>query len=71
MLSEKEAQLEAALDLTLRLAEKEAQLEKISKTLGWRVLSYYGPIKFRFVLPAYKAIDKLFGTKLRQGRKAK
>jgi hypothetical protein len=70
-LAETEAQLETARRLALRLAKKEAQLEKISNSLGWRLLSHFGPIKYRFVLPAYKTIQRLFGAKLRQGRDSK
>jgi hypothetical protein len=70
-LAEKEAQLETARELALRFAEKEAQLEKISNSLGSRLLSHFGPIKYRVVLPAYKTIHKLFGAKLRQRRDSK
>jgi hypothetical protein len=66
-----EAQLGTAQQLALRLAEKETQLEKISNSLGWRLLSHFGPIKYRFMLPAYKTIQKLFGGKLPQGSDSK
>jgi hypothetical protein len=70
-LAEKEAQLETARQLVPRLAEKEAQLEQISNSLGWRLLSQFGPIKYRLVLPAYRTIQKLFGAKLPHGSDSK
>jgi hypothetical protein len=70
-LAEKDAQLEIARQLAPRLMEKEAQLEQLSNSLGWRLLSHFGPIKYRFVLPAYKTIQKLFGGKLPQGSDSK
>lgn len=69
--AEKEAQLESARQLVPRLAEKEAQLEQISNSLGWRLLSQFGPIKYRLVLPAYRTIQKLFGAKLPHGSDSK
>jgi len=47
-------------EVSTRLAERETQLERMTNSLGWRLLSYYGPIKYRFVLPAYKSIKKAF-----------
>jgi hypothetical protein len=47
-------------DLSSTVAEKEAQLGRITKSLGWRLLSYYGPIKYRFLLPPYRIIKKAF-----------
>jgi hypothetical protein len=47
-------------ELTSRVAEKEVQLQKIRASWGWRLLSIYGPIKYRYVLPAYKRLGKLF-----------
>jgi hypothetical protein len=41
------------------LREKEVQLERITKSLGWRLLSYYGPIKYKVLLPAFKRIVDL------------
>jgi len=37
-----------------RLAERQAELNKITSTLGWRLLSHYGRFKYRFLLPAYR-----------------
>jgi len=36
------------------LETKEAELEKIKSTLGWRILAYYGRIKHGFLLPIYR-----------------
>jgi O-antigen biosynthesis protein len=41
---------------TSQLEEKEQQLQKITSTRGWRLLSHYGRIKHRFLLPAYRAL---------------
>ncbi|HWN98037.1 MAG TPA: glycosyltransferase, partial [Blastocatellia bacterium] len=43
-------------DLSVRLAEKEAQLERLTNSLGWRLLSLYGPIKYRYLLPVYRML---------------
>lgn len=43
--------------LALQLSAKESQLQQITSTIGWRLLSYYGPIKYRYLLPVYR----LFG----------
>jgi hypothetical protein len=45
--------------LTRELADKQEQLNRITGTLGWRLLSFYGPIKYRFVLPAYRRLQNL------------
>jgi hypothetical protein len=45
--------------LVAQLELKEAQLQKITGTFGWRLLSRYGPIKYRFVLPAYRRMKSL------------
>lgn len=42
------------LALKLRLTEKQAELDKITNTLGWRLLRHYGRFKYRFLLPAYR-----------------
>jgi GT2 family glycosyltransferase/glycosyltransferase involved in cell wall biosynthesis len=36
------------------LRDKEAQLQKITRSLGWRLLSRYGRIKHRILLPVYR-----------------
>lgn len=45
---------EEILALQVRLAEKQAELDKITNTLGWRLMSHYGRFKYRFLLPAYR-----------------
>ncbi|HKP12862.1 MAG TPA: class I SAM-dependent methyltransferase, partial [Blastocatellia bacterium] len=35
------------------LAEREAQLQRITRTLGWRLLSRYGRVKYGLLLPVY------------------
>jgi hypothetical protein len=47
--------------LAKQLAEKDAQLTSITRTLGWRLLSRYGPLKHRVVIPAYRRLQKLMG----------
>jgi len=37
----------------------QAELERMRNTLGWRLLNRYGPVKHRFVLPAYHRLKKL------------
>jgi hypothetical protein len=51
----------AVRELTRRLDEREAQLKRINDSLGWRLLSRYGKVKYRFLLPAYKSIRRFFG----------
>jgi glycosyltransferase involved in cell wall biosynthesis len=46
--------------LRTRLLQKEQYLNRITRTLGWRLLSKYGPIKYRVVLPAIKTARRLF-----------
>ncbi|MEW6212784.1 MAG: glycosyltransferase [Acidobacteriota bacterium] len=46
--------------LNERLAAREAELERINGTFGWRLLKRYGPIKHRFVLPVWNRIKKPF-----------
>ena len=44
------------------LAEKDAQLQRILNTLGWRMLSKYGRFKHGVLLPAaYAAGKQVFG----------
>jgi hypothetical protein len=52
-----------ALKLAGELATKNADLAKITNTLGWRLLSRYGKIKYRFLLPAYEQLQRLFRSK--------
>jgi glycosyl transferase family 4 len=39
-----------------QLTAKENQLKKMTSSFGWRVLSRYGAIKHRFILPIYRRI---------------
>jgi len=39
-----------------RLAETEAELGKIVNSIGWRILSRYGRVKYRYLLPVYRAL---------------
>jgi hypothetical protein len=69
-LSDKQAQLlvrEAELSSTKnerdmlenenrQLSAKEAQLMRITNSLGWRLLSRYGRIKYRYLLPVYRTL---------------
>jgi len=48
--------------LTLELAKKDAQLGLIASSLGWRLLSHYGPFKYRYLLPIYRLL-RLFPPK--------
>ncbi|HEY7914266.1 MAG TPA: glycosyltransferase, partial [Blastocatellia bacterium] len=43
--------------LSIELGQKERQLQRITGTLGWRLLSRYGRIKYRFLLPAYRRVQ--------------
>ncbi|PYT05757.1 MAG: hypothetical protein DMF60_10900, partial [Acidobacteria bacterium] len=52
--------------LTQLVAQQENQLRRITNTLGWRLLSYYGPIKYSYVLPACNWIRNLFGSRVPQ-----
>lgn len=47
---------EEIITLRQRLNEKQAELDKITNTLGWRLLSHYGRFKHKFLLPAYRLI---------------
>jgi glycosyl transferase family 4 len=50
-------------ELAGELATKSAALARMTNTLGWRLLSRYGKIKYRFLLPAYKQLRRLFRSK--------
>jgi hypothetical protein len=43
----------------LEFRQTEIQLKRITNSLGWRVINYYGPFKYRFVLPAYNSFKKM------------
>jgi len=52
-----QARLEKMQALSARLAEREAELSRISSSFSWRLLGRYGQIKYRYLLPIYR----LFG----------
>jgi len=43
------------------LIQKENELNRIMGTLGWRLLSRYGPLKHRYLLPMYIRLRRLLG----------
>ena len=42
--------------LALELAMKDDELKRVTSSLGWRLLNRYGQIKYRYLLPIYKAL---------------
>lgn len=42
--------------LSAQLAHSERELERITGTLGWRLLNSYGKIKYRYLLPVYRLL---------------
>jgi hypothetical protein len=55
MADAKESELERGI-LSSKLALKEAELQRITNTIGWRVLSLYGRIKYPYLLPIYRLL---------------
>ncbi|MCC6763595.1 MAG: glycosyltransferase family 2 protein [Deltaproteobacteria bacterium] len=49
----------AATDAYAALVRREQQLDAIQRTLGWRLLSHYGPYKRGFVVPAWRRLRGL------------
>ncbi len=49
-------QEQAVRTISAQLAAKEARLEKITGSFAWRVLSHYGRIKYRYLLPLYRLL---------------
>ena len=47
--------------LSTQLLDTETQLQRIRDTLGWRLLSRYGRIKYRHLLPIYRLFGQVFG----------
>ncbi len=45
------------VSLTARVTAQDAELRKIRSTLGWRLLSGYGKIKYRYLLPIYRLLN--------------
>ncbi|MEK6288846.1 MAG: glycosyltransferase [Acidobacteriota bacterium] len=52
-LTEKERKISS---LSAQLAQSELELERITGTLGWRLLRSYGQIKYRYLLPVYRLL---------------
>ena len=42
--------------LSAALSAKETELTRITSSLGWRLLSHYGRLKYRYLLPAYRIL---------------
>ena len=45
--------------LSAQLADREARIERITSSMGWRLLSHYGRIKYRYLLPLYRAFGEV------------
>lgn len=52
--------------ISAQLEMRQSQLDKITGTLGWRLLSRYGRLKYRYLLPIYR----LLGLRQPQVKKA-
>lgn len=52
---------ENARRMSAQLLDTETQLKRITNTLGWRLLSRYGPIKYKYVLPVFRLFGKMRG----------
>lgn len=52
--------------LSAQVATKQAQLDEITNTWGWRLLTRYGRLKHRYLLPVYRLLSRLLR---RPGRK--
>lgn len=42
--------------ISAQLEMRQSQLDKITGTLGWRLLSSYGRLKYRYLLPVYRLL---------------
>jgi hypothetical protein len=63
------AETEHELDSTASsLAEKQSELDRITASFGWRLLSRYGLVKYKVLLPAYRSIGRAFSSPSRNGR---
>src|SRR5256884_490110 len=51
--------------LTTQVAELDAELKRMKRTQGWRWLSYYGKIKYRFLLPIHRRLSSYLKAALR------
>jgi hypothetical protein len=47
---------ETERSLLAQLSDREQQLSKITSSLGWRLLSRYGRIKYKYLLPLYRML---------------
>lgn len=54
--------------LQAQLSNTQVELSKITNSLGWRLLSRYGRIKYRYLLPVYRWLGRLRGQKRKKGR---
>jgi len=50
---------EAVRIFSAQLAAREAQLQSIHNSRGWRLLSLYSALKHRYVLPAYRLVGRV------------
>ena len=57
MATELEESQDRVVSLTARVTAQDAELRKIRSTLGWRLLSGYGKIKYRYLLPIYRLLN--------------
>ena len=52
--------------LAAQLLNTKNQLQQVENTLGWRLLSYYGPIKHRFLLPMYRLLVPIQAKRIKR-----
>ncbi len=50
-----------------KLTEQQGELNRITNSLGWRLLRRYGLVKHKVLLPAYQTIGRAFNSKSRTG----
>lgn len=50
----------ASKELRSSVEAKDTELKRITNSLAWRLVNHYGPIKYRFALPFYQGVRKLF-----------
>jgi GT2 family glycosyltransferase len=53
------------------LLRREQQIDALQRTLGWRLLAHYGPYKRRFVMPAWRRLQRMFAQWMRGGAPAR
>lgn len=56
LMSQSAANRETIRVLSEQLSAKDYELRRVTNTLGWRMLSRYGRIKYRYLLPVYRAL---------------